>query len=171
MCSGQAPIAKLPNEILGQIFGNLVDSKAPYRSAWPLALTCKKFYHVAQPLVWSSLTLRPDDSSGFNPPWARPEEVAANTSAKTQSQKIRRSLESSPALKAHTKHVSVLGSIPIGFSDAIPVIKVFPNLRRLRLDGVQESEVVESHRVTMEAPEEALPPPVTNHPRVARLRS
>lgn len=156
----QTPILEAPNEILLKIFDHLIVPERPYQLTWPLALTCKRFSVLAQPIIWSHISLQNDDCDE-EPPYQ-----TVGVTARNKSRKTRKCLEIAPAAAtSHVKHVSLLGSGEIGFRDAIDVIQRYPNLQRLDLESVTnisriwDDSSARGQRFVSESAEVAAPPP------------
>jgi hypothetical protein len=160
----RATIDALSNEVLLQVFENLTDPQIPYRFTWPLALTCKRFRQLAQPLVFSRIVLRTDadEKQPDNYSWLK----TPQSTARARSRKLRNTLELASELKLHAKRVSVEGLTYMGFSEVVSIIKEFPNARRLDLQSIaNEWDLFTSDGWVdvQDAPEKTLPPRV-EHP-------
>lgn len=142
-------IASLPNEILLRVFEILAGTRECFRLTWPLALTCKRFRVLAQPLIWSDVVLRSDDTDCYS-------------AAMRRSRNLRRSFEAAPDLQAYAKSVALLGHTSIGFTDAVSLVRRFPNTRRLYLHKVENTRFIQKFmlRFECETLEKASPPKV-----------
>ncbi|ETS85372.1 hypothetical protein PFICI_03397 [Pestalotiopsis fici W106-1] len=155
----QGLIFQVPNEILLKIFNEIVLPEAPYQLTWPLALTCKRFYTLAQPIVWSHVTFQNDDWDQ-DPLWKQP-----GHKARVRSQRTRECLKIAPHCVSYAKRVSLLGRGEIGFKNAIDVVQDFPNLKRLDIESVRNISRIwdessrRGDRYVVEDPKIAAPPP------------
>ncbi|KAK6214280.1 methylglyoxal reductase (NADPH-dependent) gre2 [Pestalotiopsis sp. IQ-011] len=161
----QTPILDVPNEILLKIFDNLMVTEArAYRLAWPLALTCKRFYVLAQAIIWSHVSFESNDHE----PEIETSWPTVGFCKRLRSRKTRKCLEIAPAAAiSYVKHVSLhgAGETEIGFRDAIELMRRYPNLRRLDLDGVSsvsriwDDSPARGQRFIKEPAEVVAPPP------------
>ncbi|KAH8671576.1 hypothetical protein BX600DRAFT_434674 [Xylariales sp. PMI_506] len=155
----QSPLIKLPNEILMNILENITSvddyGRITYTSLWPLALTCKHLQRLSQPILWSQVTLRPDDEEEF-PGAYFPER---EEKSKLQSRKLRKCLDIKPDARLFCKRLSLFGWTEIGFSEVISTMKRFPNVKTLDLGCVATVEGHSDTRQVKEADEDALPLP------------
>lgn len=163
----QTPILDVPNEVLLKIFDHLMVTDAcAYRLAWPLALTCKRFYVLAQPIIWSHISFQSNDHE----PEIETSWTTIGFHERLRSRKTRKCLEIAPAAAiSYVKRVSLhgAGETEIGFRDAIELIRRYPNLRRLDLDGVSsvsriwDDSPARGQRFIKEPAEVVAPPPVS----------
>jgi hypothetical protein len=157
----EPPVLKVPNEILLRSFDFLTTTEAPYRLTWPLALVCKRFYTLAQPIIWSHVTFQNDDWD-HDPLWKQP-----GHKARVRSQRLRECLKIAPHCVSYARHVSLLGRGEIGFTNAIDIIQDFPKLQRLDIESVRNISRIwdnssrRGDRFVVEDPDLAAPPPVS----------